>query len=296
MNGVEPLIALCEPLELVATGFEFTEGPIWHPDEGALYFSDIPGNTRRRWHPAEGVSIVREPSNMCNGMTLANDGSVIVCEHATSSVVCEGPGGRSSTIASHWLGRELNSPNDVIVARDGSVIFTDPTYGRIPYFGIERKPELDFCGVYRVTPAGDSLELLVDDCVQPNGVCLSPSEDLLYVNDTKKAHIRVFDVLPDWSLGNGRIFAGEITADPNGGDGFVDGMKLDELGNLYVTGPGGIWIYSPEGVRLVVLEVPEKVGNLNWGDSDWKTLYITASTSIYRMRMPVAGNRLGYMA
>ena len=142
-------------VEQIATGFTFTEGPIWMPD-GSLHFSDMPGDKRRRWHPDEGVTVLRDPSNKCNGMTLDNDGNLIVCEHVTSSVVREQPDGTRETLATHWQGKELNSPNDVIVARDGSIIFTDPTYGRMPGFGLEREQELDFQGVYRIPPAAAS--------------------------------------------------------------------------------------------------------------------------------------------
>jgi len=281
-------------VEQIATGCTFTEGPIWMAD-GSLHFSDMPGDKRRRWHPDEGVTVLRDPSNKCNGMTLDNDGNLIVCEHVTSSVVREPPGGGRETLATHWGDKELNSPNDVIVARDGSIIFTDPTYGRMPGFGLEREQDLDFQGVYRIPAGGGDLQLLVDDFAQPNGLCFSTDESLLYVNDTERAHIRVFDVGADHQLSNGRVFAENIgTADLAKGD-LVDGMKLDERGNVYVTGPEGVLVFSPGGEHLGTIKIPEPVGNLNWGDDDWKSLYIPASTSVYRVRMKVAGNRLGYM-
>jgi gluconolactonase len=281
-------------VEQIATGFTFTEGPIWMAD-GSLHFSDMPGDKRRRWHPDEGVTVLRDPSNKCNGMTLDNDGNLIVCEHVTSSVVRESPGGGRETLATHWGDKELNSPNDVIVARDGSIIFTDPTYGRMPGFGLERDQDLDFQGVYRIPAGGGDLQLLVDDFAQPNGLCFTADESLLYINDTDRAHIRVFDVGADHQLSNGRVFAENIgTADLAKGD-LVDGMKLDERGNVYVTGPEGVLVFSPDGEHLGTITIPESVGNLNWGDDDWKSLYIPASTSVYRVRMNVAGNRLGYM-
>src|SRR5947208_11473904 len=210
-------------VEQVATGFTFTEGPIWMPD-GSLHFSDMPADKRRRWHPDEGVTVLRDPSNKCNGMTRDNDGNLLVCEHVTSSVVRERPDGSRETIASHWQGKELNSPNDVIVARDGSIIFTDPTYGRMPVFGVEREEDLDIQGVYRIPAGGGELELLVDDFVQPNGLCFSPDESLLYVNDTDRAHIRVFDVGADHRLANRRVFAEGI------GDGdLAKGEPVDEI-------------------------------------------------------------------
>jgi gluconolactonase len=280
-------------VEQLATGFLFTEGPIWMAD-GSLHFSDMPGDKRRRWHPSEGVTVLRDPSNKCNGMTRDNDGNLIVCEHVTSSVVREAPDGTRETLATHWGDKELNSPNDVIVASDGSIIFTDPTYGRMPVFGIEREQELDFQGVYRLPAGGGDLELLVDDFAQPNGLCLTPDESKLYVNDTTRAHIRVFDVGAGHSLSNGRVFAEEI-GDGDLDKGVVDGMKLDEGGNVYVSGPDGVWVFSPDGEHLGVIEVPELVGNVNWGDDDWRSLFIPASTSVYRVRMKVGGNKLGYM-
>jgi gluconolactonase len=293
-DKVHELIDVDADVEQVATGFTFTEGPIWMAD-GSLHFSDMPGDKRRRWHPEEGVAVLRDPSNKCNGMTLDNDGNLIVCEHVTSSVVRESSDGRRETLATHWGDKELNSPNDVIVASDGSIIFTDPTYGRMPGFGLEREQDLDFQGVYRIPPGGGELQLLVDDFAQPNGLCFSLDESLLYVNDTDRAHIRVFDVGAGHSLSNGRVLADGIgTGDLSTGE-LVDGMKLDERGNIYVTGPKGVWIVAPDGEVLGVIQVPENVGNLNWGGDDWRTLYIPASTSVYRIRLKVGGNRLGYM-
>ena len=281
-------------VEQLATGFTFTEGPIWMAD-GSLHFSDMPGDKRRRWHPDEGVTVLRDPSNKCNGMTLDNDGNLIVCEHVTSSVVRERPNGNRETLATHWLGKELNSPNDVIVASDGSIIFTDPTYGRMPGFGLEREQDLDFQGVYRLPAGGGDIELLVDDFLQPNGLCFSPDESLLYINDTTHAHIRVFDVGPNHALSNSRVFAENIGDGDIAKGGLVDGMKLDEHGNVYVTGPGGVWVFGTDGEHLGTIEVPESVGNINWGDDDWRSLFIPSTTSVYRIRLKVAGNKLGYM-
>ncbi len=293
-DRVRELVDENAEVEQIATGFSFTEGPIWMAD-GSLHFSDMPGDKRRRWHPTQGVTVLRDPSNKCNGMTRDDHGNLIVCEHVTSSLVRESPDGTRETLASHWGERELNSPNDVIVAADGSIIFTDPTYGRMPGFGLEREQELDFQGVYRLPADGGDLQLLIDDFAQPNGLCFTPDESQLYINDTVHAHIRVFDVGPDHALSNGRVFAEGIgTGDLASGE-LVDGMKLDERGNVYVTGPKGVWIFAPDGEHLGVIEVPENVGNVNWGGDDWSTLYIPASTSVYRVQMKVAGNKLGYM-
>ncbi len=293
---VRELVDESVEVEQIATGFTFTEGPIWMAD-GSLHFSDMPGDKRRRWHPSDGVSVLLDPSRKCNGMTRDNDGNLLVCEHVTSSLVRERPDGVRETLAFHWQGRYLNSPNDVIVASDGSILFTDPTYGRMPGFGIERAQELDFQGVYRIPPGGgqEDLQLLVDDFAQPNGLCLSPDESLLYINDTTRAHIRVFEVGADHALSNGRVFAEGIGDGDLAKGGLVDGMKLDERGNVYVTGPDGVWIFSADGAHLGVIEVPEPVGNVNWGGDDWRTLFIPASASVYSVRMNVGGNRLGYM-
>ena len=184
------------PVSQVATGFIFTEGPVWHPLDHYLLFSDMPGDVRRRWDPEHGVVEVKRPANKCNGMTYDADLNLIVCEHATSLLVRERPDGRREVLASHFQGKELNSPNDVCVRSDGSIYFTDPIYGRSPHYGVERPHELGFQGVYRVPSAGGAPQLLVDDDLfnQPNGLCFSPDEKLLYVNDSARKLIRVFDV------------------------------------------------------------------------------------------------------
>lgn len=293
-NKLFELIDREDKLERLATGFVFTEGPIWSATEACLYFSDMPGDTRRRWSEADGITMVRQPSNKCNGMTYDERNRLVVCEHSTSSVIRE-TGQSREVLASHYRGKELNSPNDVVVARDGSIYFTDPTYGRMPGFGVERDQELTFQGLYRIRADGGELQLLADDFGQPNGLCFSPGESQLYVNDSAAAHIRVFDIQADGQLKNDRIFVENVGT----GDfevGVVDGMKCDEHGNIWVTGPGGIWIFDGEGSHLGVLEVPEKnVGNLNWGGNRWSDLYICASTSLYRIHLRVAGNRSSYM-
>ena len=273
-------------VEQIATGFTFTEGPIWMAD-GSLHFSDMPGDKRRRWHPDAGVSVLLELSRKCNGMTRDNDGNVIVCEHVTSSVVRESPDGRRDTIAYHWGGKYLNSPNDVIVASDGSIIFTDPTYGRMPGFGIERSQELDFQGVYRIPPGGgtEDLQLLVDDFKQPNGLCLSPDESLLYVNDTRQNLIRVWDVQPDGSVTNARLFHQLAGPEP----GVADGMKVDTEGNVYCTGPAGVHVIAPDGSLLGRLKIPGHTTNMGWGDADWRGLYITTLSSVFRVRLGIPG-------
>lgn len=174
-------------VERLCTGFTFTEGPIWNPREQCLYFSDMPADVRRGWSAAEGVREVRRPSNKCNGLTYDAEGNLYVCEHATSRVVKETPSGETVVVASHWQGSALNSPNDIVLRSDNTIYFSDPTYGRMPVFGLERNQELTFQGVFRVVPSGE-LFLEADDFAQPNGLCFAPGERLLYVNDSPRAH------------------------------------------------------------------------------------------------------------
>jgi gluconolactonase len=281
----------------VATGFTFTEGPIWNHAERFLLFSDMPGNVRRKWSEAEGVVEVMRPSNKCNGMTYEAAGTLLVCEHATSLLVREHPDGTRETVASHFEGKELNSPNDVTVRSDGTIYFSDPWYGRMPVFGVERERELGFQGVYRIAPGGSDPELVVgrDEYEQPNGLCFSPGESLMYINDTPRAFIKVYDVNADGSLANGRMFFEGIGSGVIE-EGIPDGMKCDEHGNIWVTGPGGIWVISSAGEHLGTIEVPENTGNLTWGGDDWHTVFIPSSTSLYSIRTKVGPRREPYMA
>ena len=273
-------------LERIADGFIFTEGPVWNPD-GFLLFSDMPGDIRRRWHPNEGVTVVRDPANKCNGMAYDQSGRLLVCEHSTSHLVRESDVGEVELLASSYEGSELNSPNDVVVAFDGDIFFTDPTYGRTADFGVAREPELDFRGLYRL-PSNGLLSLMDADFTQPNGLCLSPDESVLYVNDTEVGAIYAYSRMDDGNLGRRSVFADGILGDDSDG-GAVDGMKCDAEGNVLVTGPKGIWVFDPSGTHLGVIEVPEVTGNLNWGGLDWTTLYITASTSVYRVKIALSG-------
>jgi len=282
-------------IEQLGTGFTFTEGPVWHPREEYLLFSDMPADIRRRWTPDGTVVEVMNPSNKCNGMTYDADLNLLVCEHSTSSVVRERPDGTRETLATHYEGKELNSPNDIIVHSSGAVYFSDPTYGRWPGFGIERDCELDFRGVYRLAPGGGDPELLADDFGEPNGLCFSPDESLLYINDTPNALIRVFDVQSDGSIDNGRPFAENIGDGDLAKGGLVDGMKCDERGNIWVTGPDGVWVFAPDGEHLGVVEIPESVGNIHWGGPGWKWMFVPASTSLYRFQTKVAGRREPFM-
>jgi gluconolactonase len=289
------LIDADAPAAPIGTGFTFTEGPIWHPVDHNLLFSDMPADVRRRWDAKGGVAEVRRPANKCNGMTYDADLNLIVCEHATSLLMRERPDGRREILASHFEGKELNSPNDVCVRSDGSIYFSDPWYGRMPGYGVERPRQLGFQGVYRLPPSGGDLQLLVDRDLfeQPNGLCFSPDERLLYVNDTAQALIRVFDVAPDGALSGGRVFASGIRSAHE--RGVPDGMKCDERGNVWVTAPGGVWVYAPSGEPVGKIRSPEPVANLAWGGPDFRTLFLTATSSVYALATKVGPRREPYM-
>lgn len=292
--GFADLIDLWAPVRQLGTGFQFCEGPVWHPREQHLLFSDMPGDVRRRWD-AGGVREVRRPANKCNGMTYDADLDLIVCEHATSALVRERADGRREVLATHFEGMELNSPNDVVVKSDGAIYFSDPWYGRMPVYGVERPRQLGFQGVYRIPPGGGAPELLVDRYLfdQPNGLCFCPTEDRLFVNDTVQHNIRVFDVRPDGRLGPGRIFASGIVSATQ--PGVPDGMKCDAAGNVWVCGPGGLWVYSPAGDLMGKVGVPELVGNFTWGGPDWRTLFLTATHSLYAVETRIGPRIEPYM-
>jgi len=291
----EDLIDTWAAVSQVGTGFTFTEGPIWHPVDHYLLFSDMPADVRRRWDQRGGVREVKRPSNKCNGMTYDQDMNLIVCEHATSSLVRERTDGQREVLASHFEGYELNSPNDVVVKSDGSIYFSDPWYGRMPVYGVERPRQLGFQGVYRVPPGGGEPVLEVDRHMfdQPNGLCFSPDEHRLYVNDTVQALIRVFDVSTYGSLLNGRVFASGIVSERE--PGLPDGMKCDSRGNVWCTGPGGVWVYAPSGELIGKVRVPEMVANLAWGGPDFQTLYMCATHSVYSVKTKVRPRLEPYM-
>jgi gluconolactonase len=271
-------------VEQLVTGCQFTEGPLWHATEQFLLFSDIPANKMRRWDANSGMTIFRDPSGKSNGLTYDKGGHLIACEHANRRVSRTTADGQVFAIASHYEGKRLNSPNDVVVKSDGSIYFTDPPYGLSAAYGVESEKELDFQGVYRLSPNGDTLTLLVDDFDRPNGLCFSPDESILYINDTERMHVRAFDVKPDGTIANDRVFGEE-----EGDTGKPDGMKVDVQGNVYLTGPDGIWVFAPDGTHLGIILVPERTANLAWGGDDWKSLFITASTSVYRVECNGAG-------
>jgi len=282
-SAIASLVAPTAAPRRLAGGFQFTEGPVWVPQERALLFSDIPADARWRWSPDRGLELVARPTAKGNGMCLDADGALIVCEHL-SSTVSRVRDGRREVIAFHYEGRYLNSPNDAAMrAADGSIYFTDPAYGREDaWVGLLRARELDFQGVYRIPPTGGELELLVEpgEFEAPNGLCFSPDQGLLYVNDTARGVIAAFDVVQDGSLSGRRIIHRHQSRGwPH--EGVFDGMECDERGNIWVSGPGGVWVISPEGERLGILETPEICVSLAWGGPDLHTLFLMTTTTIH---------------
>ena len=271
-------------LNVVASNFDFIEGPIWNHIDNHLIFSDMPGNKMRKWTSENGIEIFREPSNMANGNAYDNQGRLVTCEHATSQVTRTEKDGTISILASKYDNKELNSPNDIIVSSNNTIYFTDPSFGRMEYYGVPREPELDYRGVYRIDPDG-TLTLLADDFDQPNGLCLSMDESKLFVNDTMRNHIRIFDISSNGSLINGNVWATLSGTE----DGVADGMKIDSNQNLYSCGPGGIHVFNSDSTLLGIIKTPEHVANFIWGEKDLKTLFITASTSLYSIPVKTPG-------
>jgi gluconolactonase len=272
------------PVEQLADGFGNdngpAEGPLWWKEGGYLLFSDIGNNRRMKWTAEDGVSVFQEPSNYANGLTRDAQGRLVACDR-TPSVRRHEPDGSTTVVANSYQGRSINRPNDVVVMSDGSIYFTDPG---APAPGMA----LDFSGVYRVSADLGTLTLLLKDFVVPNGLAFSPDESILYVNDTRRMHIRAFDVQPNGtlSLGSDRVFS-EVRGS---GPGFPDGMKVDSEGNVYCGGSGGIWIIDPAGNHLgtIVHGAPETT-NVAFGGDDWKTLYFTTWHTIGRVQLNVPG-------
>lgn len=268
-------------IQLIATGFQFTEGPIWFKHERRLLFSDIPANKIISLSSAKKVQTFRSPSGNANGLTRDKRGRLIACEHGNRRVSRTEQNGNLTVLADTFKGKRLNSPNDVVVKRDGAIYFTDPIYGIKTH-----EQEQPVQGVYRLSPDGKQLTLLVDDFDGPNGLAFSPDETKLYIDDSSsQRHIRVFNVLSNGSLTGAKVFH-----DMKGHEGGPpDGMKVDTQGHIYSTGPGGIWVLDPDGSHLGIIRTPEGAANCAWGDDDWKSLYITAHTSIYRVRCNISG-------
>jgi len=284
--GFERLVSADAALETIATGCTFTEGPLWNEQKGYLLWSDMPADKMRKWTPEEGVTIFRAPCGKSNGLTYDKQGRLVACEHANRRISRTESDGAIVSLATHYEGKRLNSPNDVVMKSDGAIYFSDPPYGLTAEFGVAGEQELDFQGVFRLSPDGETITLLVDDFEKPNGLAFSPDESKLYIDDTDLGHIRIFDVRADGKLSGGKLFA-ELEGDEPGG---CDGLKIDVEGNIYCTGPGGIHVLDPDGNVLGRMRIPaEHAANLAWGDSDRKSLYITAVENVYRIRMNIAG-------
>lgn len=285
MDGI---VSAGQDVEELGTGFGgdlgVSEGPVWWKEGGYLLFSDIHANRRMKWAPGEGVSIFKEPTDRANGLTRDLQGRLVAAEHDSRRVTRLEHDGSTTVIANSFKGRQLNRPNDVIVKSDGCMYFTDP-------WSLQRAQEewdLDFSGVYRVTPDLGRLTLLINDFVLPNGLAFSPDESVLYINDSRRGHIRAWDMLPTGALalGTGRIFA-DLSGDR---DGVPDGMKVDVEGNVYCGGSGGVWVMDPSGKVLgIIVHGKSATTNVAWGDDDWKTLYITSRNELMRIRLNIAG-------
>jgi gluconolactonase len=287
-DGLAQLIDPAQDFRPLGSGFLFTEGPAWNAADNSLVFSDIPGDARWRWSESGGMERVTWPTFKGNGMAYEDDGSLLVCEQVTSSLIRIRPDGLRQVVAFHYQGKYLNSPNDVIVRSDGTIYFTDPNYGRWPVsVGVGRDCDLDFQGVFLVPPGGGDVELVVDkkEFEQPNGLCFSPDESLLYVNDRQE--LKVFDVAADGSLSNRRLLRGEMGSTGVPGSGNPDGMECDALGNVWTTARGGIWVVAPSGDLIGIIETPEVAGSLVWGGADLRSLFVCTTTTMHALQTKV---------
>jgi gluconolactonase len=285
-------------LEVLATGFEWSEGPVWVRDGGYLLFSDIPRNSVMKWKEGEGISLFMKPSGYtgvtdygrepgCNGLTLDREGRLVSCEHGDRRVSRLEKEGGKRTLVDNYQGKRLNSPNDLVYRGNGDLYFTDPPYG-LPRQAEDPRRELDFCGVYRLTPEG-RLTLLTREMTRPNGIAFSPDERTLYVaqSDPQKAIWMAFPVKSDGTLGDGRVLH-DATPLVGKMPGLPDGLKVDRSGNLFATGPGGVHVLSSDGKPLGRIDTGEATANCAWGD-DGSTLYIAADMYLCRIRTRTKG-------
>jgi gluconolactonase len=286
-----------ETLHRLASGAEWSEGPIWmHEDESVLW-SDIPNNRMLRWHPLEGISVWRSQAEFTNGHTRERDGSLLHCSHGLRAIVRTRFDARFCALADEivvdrYQGRRLNSPNDVVVKSDGTIWFSDPPYGILSEReGHRAESELADNYVFRFDPSTGSLDIVTDWIEEPNGLAFSPDESLLYVSDTSAAlrsdggghhHIAAFDVVGARTLANPRVFA---VIEP----GLADGFRVDARGWIYTSSASGVQVYHPDGSRLASISVPEKVANLCFGTASRDTLFICATSSLYRIRLNSSG-------
>ena len=285
---LDRIVAASAPIQHLADGFGGAqgpaEGPVWWKEAGHLVFSDIHNNKRMKYEPEKGVSLALEPTNRANGLTRDLQGRLVACEHDSRRVTRQEPDGSITVIANSFQGRRLNRPNDVVVKSDGCIYFTDPwTSPAAP-----EQWDLTFSGVYRVTPDRGTLSLLADDFVLPNGLAFSPDETLLYINDTRRGHIRAFELLPSGMLAKhtDRVFADLSGPEP----GVPDGMKVDVEGNVYCGGAGGIWILDKLGKKLGrILHGAPATTNIAFGGADWKTLYFTSRNHLGAVKVQIPG-------
>ena len=288
---LERIVSRDQEVEELGKGYDVGEGPVWHKEGGYLLFSDVHQNRRMKWAPGEGISVFREPTDNANGLTWDPQRRLIACASSTRSVTRLEADGSITVVADRYQGKRLNRPNDVVVKSDGSIYFTDPG-------ALESDMELDFSGVFRVSPDLTTITLLVSDFILPNGLAFSPDESILYINDSTGVmtrrddlfhsigHIRVFDVQADGALANGRVFC-ELRGERSG---IPDGMKVDIEGNVYCTGPGGMWVMDSGGKHLgTILTGAEQTTNCAWGGEDWKTLFITTMDTVARIQLKIPG-------
>lgn len=268
-------------LEILSEGYRFLEGPVWVEKQNCLYFSDIPGNAIYEWSESKGASVFRPNSYLANGNTFDGDRFLISCEHGTSRVTkTDLVDGSYIVLAERYQGKELNSPNDVVVDTDGNIYFTDPAAGRGARVGIPRPQILDFQGVYRVDRKNATVELLEKDMTFPNGLCFSPDGSILYVNDSRESNILAFDVDEKGMLFNKRIFA-DFTYD---GPGVLDGMKCCADGTILCTGPKGIYVIDSFGIVLGRILIPEVVANFTFGETE-DVIFLAATSTLYRIKL-----------
>jgi gluconolactonase len=285
--GFSRIIAEGTRLERIATGFRFTEGPLWDARRGCLLFSDIIANRIYCWRPGGEAEVYVEPSNKSNGLTWSLDGELLSCEHLGRRVSRHRSDGTVVPVADSYGGKRLNSPNDLVLRSDGTLYFSDPPYGiQSAEMGALAEQEQPLNGLYMLPPGAAEPVLQAEDFDRPNGMAFTPDESRLYVADTPRYQVRVFQVRPDGTLHGGEVFA---QFQQEQGEGRPDGMKVDTEGNLYTTGPGGVWILNPGGEILGRILMPEKQANCAWGDADRRTLYICATTSVYRIRTLIPG-------
>jgi len=279
----ERIVGLDREIEEIGNGYQVAEGPLWWREGGYLLFNEVRGNRRWQWTPAAGVSLIQEPSNNANGLTRDQQGRQILCEGGAHRVTRIEEDGNITVVADSYQGKTLNRPNDVVVKSDGSIYFTDPG-------APDPDLELDFAGVYRVSPDLATITLLVRDFVFPNGLAFSPDENILYIDDYRRGHIRAFDVQSNGTLAlaTDRVFCSLREPRPIGPDG-PDGMKVDVEGNVYCTGPGGVCILNQEGQHLGTILTGAQTTNVAWGGADWKTLFITTFGTVGRIQLNIPG-------